>query len=381
MTLTSDLVSELRENPKFSVLARRLRKVVSAAFAARRVERLTGAEVAELDPDLEPLTPEDAETPWGNLLLVLDRGPRDAREWSLLAALWAFDSGTAGELDRDIAEGLWLATATPLAPLGFADRLWTADARKALWERVVGVCLNAATAPAERIALAAALSLAASEEATDAAARLFEGSSDPAVRELIVGRVAARDPLSGELSLRRGRLRTVLLAVTGLLLLASAVRVILRVVLGMRRQVTLALQPGGVALTEATVLLGRPFRTRERFLPSDQIRAIERETRHAGMGLYAGLGMLAVGTYVGTGLLADAVRAPGGSPSLLGTGLLAIALGLLLDFLLFRFSTLRAGAARVAIEPRRGPAWVVAGSDPKRADAWLERFARLRGSV
>jgi hypothetical protein len=136
-----------------------------------------------------------------------------------------------------------------------------------------------------------------------------------------------------------------------------------------------------VALTEATILLGRPLRTRERFIPSDQITAIERETRHSGMALYAGLFTLALGTYVGTGLLADAVRVPGGSPTLLGTGLVLVALGLLLDFLLFRFWPLKQGRARVAIEPVRGPGWVVVGPDPKRADAWIQRFTQLRGSV
>jgi hypothetical protein len=245
----------------------------------------------------------------------------------------------------------------------------------------VAVCLDPTTTASERVTLSAALSLATSEQAAEAAARLFDASQEPAVRELLCSIVAAREPLSGELSVRRSRVRTVLLAVTGLLFVASTWRLVLRFVLGMRRRVTVALQPGGVALTEATVLLGRPLRTKESFVPNDQIALIERETRHAGFGLYAGLFMLALGSYTGMGLLADALRAPGGSPTLLGTGLLAVALGLLLDFLLFRFSPLKEGRARIAIEPARGPGWVVAGSDPKRVDAWIHRFTRLRGSV
>jgi hypothetical protein len=380
MSLASNLLAELPENPKLSALSGRVRAITQAAFRRGRVQWLLGTEVAELDAaSLPALTQEEAQTHWGNVLQVLDRGPSEAQQWSLLGALWALASGT--ELEADVAEGIWLTTHTPLGPLGFADRAWPPPARSALWDRVVASCLDPTTTASERVTLSAALSLANSEQASEAAARLFDASQEPAVRELLCSNVAAREPLTGDLSVRRSRVRTVVLAVTGLLFVASTWRVVLRIVLGMRRRVTVALQPGGLALTEATVLLGRPLRTKERFVPNDQIALIERETRHAGFSLYAGLFMLALGTYTGMGLLADALRAPGGSPTLLGTGLLAMALGLLFDFLLFRFAPLKEGRARIAIEPARGPGWVVAGADPKRVDAWIRRFTRLRGSV
>lgn len=365
MSKASKPTSQTHENAQLSALADRVREVTRRAYGARRPDWVA---VAELSLDGVPAEPA-----------ALLAGEPSAEVWSLLASLWARSSG--GDPEPDADEAVWLCLHTPLEVVSAADRLWPAPSRRVLAERIARGCLDTGAARSERIALSAVLAFTTSEQAADAAARVHDESSEPLVRGLLGFLVAAREPLAGELSLRRSRTRTVLLALSGLLFLASVWRLLLRLVLGMRRRVTVALGPGGLELTEATLLLGRPVRTRERFVPTDEIAAIERETRHAGFGLYAGLFTLAVGTYVGTGLLSDALRAPGGSPTLLGIGLLVVALGLVLDFALFRFSVLRQGQARVAIQPRRGPSWVVAGSDPKHADAWLGRLRRLRGST
>jgi len=91
--------------------------------------------------------------------------------------------------------------------------------------------------------------------------------------------------------------------------------------------------------------------------------------------LYAGLLALVIGSYFGMGLLVDGCRVPGGSFPLFGLGLLFIALGLVIDFLLSTLADSVRGRCRLVIVPRTGGALCVAALDPKRADRLLEVLA------
>ncbi len=87
---------------------------------------------------------------------------------------------------------------------------------------------------------------------------------------------------------------------------------------------------------------------------------------------------LALGTYVGAGLLVDGLRAPGGSAALIGWALLCIALGALADFALTSFSDSRRGRCRLIVRPRRGRRFAVRKLDPSLVDAMLHRLAAAR---
>jgi hypothetical protein len=380
MLAPSELVAELARHPHLAALAQRVKAVCSAAYAKKRVQLLNGEEVADLaGAELAAVSQVDAVTTSGNLLEVLDRGPQAAGEWGLLGALWAHHTASTAT-DEDIAEALWLSTQTPLVPLLYADRAWPSNARSRLWDAVANASLNPVCAFAERAALAATLACADSEEGRVAATRASENAIDPLAYKLLLPGALARKPLIGELTAGRGPIRTTLLALSGLLFVLGTLRVLARFVLGLRRRATVVLHADGISVSQSTVLLGKALRTTERFLPMAQISSIRRETRHAGLALYAGLFCLALGSYVGMGLISDALWAPGGSSSLVSMGLLVVAVGVLLDFLLYRLAGLRGGKARLTIAPRRGPSLVLSGPEVPQADAWVRRVSDVKGA-
>lgn len=94
------------------------------------------------------------------------------------------------------------------------------------------------------------------------------------------------------------------------------------------------------------------------------------------MSFYAGLLALAVGSYVGVATLVDGVRAA--SPSLLLTGLVIVAAGIGLDFLLGSLAPGATGRVRVAFVPRKGPTVCIGNVDAKRADAALRKLSHAR---
>jgi len=90
--------------------------------------------------------------------------------------------------------------------------------------------------------------------------------------------------------------------------------------------------------------------------------------------MYAGLGALALGSYIGVGLFVDGARAE--SPSMLGTGLLIALLGLGIDFAMSSLIPGARGRSRLLIVPRRGFPLCLASVDVAAADRILGRLAR-----
>jgi hypothetical protein len=168
---------------------------------------------------------------------------------------------------------------------------------------------------------------------------------------------------------------TVLFALSGAALIRGGARAIGRIALSYRRPAVLRLSERGLELSHRTEMLGRVLRERELLIPLSNLSSVARETRYRRLGLYAGLIALALGTYVGTGLLVDGVRVPGGSASLIGLGLGAIALGVLLDFVLDLVSDAARKTCRVIVMARTGPHVCIEGLDPAAADRVLARLA------
>jgi hypothetical protein len=181
--------------------------------------------------------------------------------------------------------------------------------------------------------------------------------------------------LQGDLTaLPRGPLLTAFLAITGLLLVIELGRLIGRYVLSLRRTAEVRVTPAGLEVRTRTVLLGKTLLESATVIPRDGLVRVTREILYPGLPMYAGLGALAIGSYIGVGLFVDGARA--GSPSMLGTGLLIALLGLVIDFALSSLIPGARGRSRLLIVPRRGRALCLAQVEVAAADRILGRLAR-----
>lgn len=188
--------------------------------------------------------------------------------------------------------------------------------------------------------------------------------------------------LSGELTSPPGSPAvTVLSVLSGVALVRGALRVAGRLAFAYRRPAELRLSDRGVEISHRTELLGRVLEDAETVIPLSNVARISREVRYARLGLYAGLFALVLGTYVGAGLLIDGSRVPGGSPSLLGFGLAAIALGIVLDYALAVLWDVVRQTCRLVVVPQRGRPLCIQGLDPKETDRVLATLTAMIGGV
>ena len=209
----------------------------------------------------------------------------------------------------------------------------------------------------ERLVGAVALASSTSTGALRQAATLAGVVRDRKLARVLATRAASEtlEPLSGEMtSPPRGPLVTGLLAVTGLLVVVPAVRLLGRVALGYRRPTVVSLsEEGGVRVKTRTELLGRTLRDRDLVVPRAALLRATRDVRYPSLAMYAGLLALAIGSYLGVAAFVDGVRAA--SPSLLATGLAIVALGLGLDFVLTSLAPGLRGRCRMLLRfARRG---------------------------
>jgi hypothetical protein len=365
--------------------------VVGEAAAARRPEWSFTAKVAAAAEEAK-LPRASAETPFGNALKVLESGAEDASERALAAALWAHavaesPRARAEDEDRLAVDILWLATHTPFDATPLLDRalgdeageLWAAVADRI---RRVDEGRGAALGRGEAIVGCAALASSPS----DAAARL-RGDLSARMTDPVLARVLAADrpgAAGGELLLAgeavappRGPVVTALLALTGLLFVLHAARLVGRVALAYKKPAEVALSPEGVRVRSRTQMLGRTLREHEDLIVRGGLVRVVREVRYPRAAFYAGLLALAVGSYIGVRSFVDGVRAA--SPSLLLAGLVIVALGIAADFVLGSLLPGARGRCRLAFVPRKGRVLCVADVDAERADQVIARA--LEGAV
>lgn len=361
----------------------------------------TAAGARRLDPDADrvsrlaqerQLTREEAETSFGNALQVLDHGPMNAAEIGLSCALAAHALAAhpptdRSQTDRASLDLFWLAVHTPFDVTGLIDRALGPGAGS-LWEAVAerirgagrkslpsGDRLDREEALVATVALAAStakiaeyqVSLLAREVSDRTLLRILRASSHDVRKPL--------EPLRGEMAAApRGPWATGLLAVTGLLFVVQAARLFGQLALAYKRPAEiLVLDDGGVRIKWRVELLGRTLRDRDVLVPRTALSRAAREVRFRGIALYAGLLALAVGSYVGVSAFVDGVRAA--SPALLAAGLLIVALGLAVDFVLSCALPGARGRCRIFFVPRSGKTLCVGGLDLTRADAVLTRLA------
>jgi hypothetical protein len=360
--------SDLARHPELPSLAR---AVLERALAAARARDATFLQPGSTAAAPE-LSREQAETPLGNVVDLLTTGATTPELRRLAGQLAAFGlrGGDAAEVAGEL---VWLAAATPCDALAWLDEALGAEAGPA-WTAVAGIVAQAAAHPrAESVVAAAALGASRAEPARRLADELAGRSDDPLLQRLLAGPAAAA--LRGELEPPpRNVALTLLLAATGVLLLTHGARLLGRAALAYRRPASLALGPGGLELRWRTELLGRTLRERELVVPLANLARVTREVRYARAGTYAGLVALALGSYFGVGMLVDGARVPGGSLQLLAFGLLLVALGLALDWLLSSFGDSVRGRCRIVVVPRKGPTLCIAALDAARADATMAAF-------
>ncbi|HEX9295170.1 MAG TPA: hypothetical protein VF881_05030 [Polyangiaceae bacterium] len=172
----------------------------------------------------------------------------------------------------------------------------------------------------------------------------------------------------------RGALLTAVLALTGILLITEIGRLIGRYVLTFRRPTEVRLTETGLEIHGRTLMLGKLLRENTTVIPREGLVRVSREVRYPSLAMYAGLIALALGSYLGVGLVVDGVRAA--SPSMLGTGFLIALLGLGLDFAFSSLVPGIAGQSRVVLVPRRGPVVCIASVNPALADRLLAQLSR-----
>jgi hypothetical protein len=216
------------------------------------------------------------------------------------------------------------------------------------------------------------------------AAAVKDGSSGPSADLLDLGaptlvralRGRAVPWLRGELTAPpRGRTASLLLAVTGIALVARAVRLLGRLLLAYRRPAEIVVaEDGSVRLRWRQELLGRVLVDREFLVPKAALRSALRDVRYPRMALEAGLLALAAGSYVGVSACVDGVRA--GSVSLLAVGFGIAGLGLAADFVLSVVVPGARGTCRVLLTTREGQRFCIGGVAIPQADAFLERLRK-----
>ena len=378
---------------------------VAAEVAARLADaRLRHAATSDIEQVAERvgLERDGAQTDFGNVLAILERGAEDPAERAIVSAFIA--AGLVRQLETiPGSEKKWAERACFLAAhAGF-------DALAALPEGLAPTVLRGlhravaeharqidkGTAPsadrAELLVAAAALAdvvelLGSSDELAQVVSRLGADLGDATAARIITAHasdapstVIASAPSSATLQghlapLPRGALLTFVYAFTGWLLVRAVAILVARYVLSLRRDARITLTPSGVDVDARVAVLGRELRDLSAHYPIGGLASVTREVRFPSLHVYVGLGALLFGTYLGVTFLAWGV--PSTSPRLIAYGVLTLLVGVVLDLLITSLVPGARGRCRVVIVPKRGPRLCIGDVDVRGADRLLADLAR-----
>jgi hypothetical protein len=378
----AEMVEALALHPQSEALVRFVREAALEAAAARRLEfasRFHHPLPHPLPKLPTGLTKGDADTAYGNVVEVLERGVKEPLEGDLLGALLALSARREPDSETEeqafVAHLVWLAAHTPVNALPALDG--ATPEREEVFRVLAVVAANPTQAAAdfgrtEAFVAAAALGVSQAAAAPVARAEALANTDELSIRALLLAGAADLAPLTGELvAAPFAPFTTAVLAFTLVLFSWQALRLVARFVFAYRRPAVLRLTPRGLELTHQVMLLGKVLRDRSTLVPLANLSKVTRETRYARLGLYAGLAALVLGTYFGMGLFVDGLRVPGGSSALLEMAAATIVAGLAIDFVLSSVADSARGKCRLLVEPRTGRRLCVSGVDPASADAML----------
>jgi hypothetical protein len=382
----AEMVDALARHPQSEALVKYVHGVALEAAAARRLDFASRfhTPTAHPPPKLpDGLTKSDADTAYGNVVDVLERGAREPLEADLIGALLALSARREPDSESEeqafVTHLVWLAAHTPVNALPGLDG--ATPEREAVYRTLGVVAADPGRASpdfgrAEALVAAAALGVSTAAAAPAARAEALATSEDLSVRALLLAGAADLSPLQGELvAAPLAPAATAVLAVSLLLFAWQGLRLVARFVFAYRRPAVLRLTPRGLELTHQVMLLGKVLRDRSTLVPLANLSRVTRETRYARLGLYAGLAALVLGTYFGMGLFVDGLRVPGGSGALLEMAAAMMIAGLAIDFVLSSVADSSRGRCRLVVEPRLGRRLCVSGVDAAGADAMLAGLA------
>lgn len=380
-----DVLDSLRSHQQTERLCARVSEVCLSAARAERADWLSAQTVSAEPGPLTALSPSEAETQFGNVLSILDRGAQTPVEWCALSAAVALSTArqwptvarasgpTAAEREH-LKLVAWLAAHTGCNAWAFMALDETCGAGP-FWSDVDGSLDD--WSASEQLALAVGLMEAGSEPALQLKSSWLERSGNPAIATLL--ETSTTSPwLEGQVARPRASgWLFVLQVLSGYALVKTLLASFARYVLWRRQRARVRVSPRGVEILSRTQVLGRAFEESRELIPLSDIRAVKRETRYSSIALYVGLGCLLLGSIVGSGLILDGLRVPGTSPSLLTLGLGLILAGLVLDFVLSHWSTTVGGKAALLLKRTNGPSVLVRDLDPSGPSELLERLSRL----
>ncbi len=381
---------------------------VSAAIASKLADtRARHATAAEIDESAQKVGLEraDAQTDYGNVLSILERGAEDSAERAIVASFVAAGVVRAIEADAGVARKwaerlAWLGAHAGFDPLAALPDGVAADVLRPLHRAVAELArqIDLGKVPeahrAELIVATAALADAVDGQGVDneiaqIVSRLAADLSDPVAARLITARAAdapatvvqtgpSASALHGKLSpVPRSWFWTIVLALSGLLLLRGLAILIGDHILGLKRDARVELLPSGVEVRAKVALLGRELRDIHAVYPNDGLSSVARDVRFPSLPLYVGLLALLVGTYAGVSFLSWGVQAA--SPRLLGYGLLALIAGIALDLVLTSLLPGIRGECRLVIVPTKGRKVCVGRLELSSADRLLADLAKRAG--
>jgi len=373
------LFGQLAAHPRIDDLARLAADtLLGVASAPERGLRATAASLCEA----RSITPTDAETPIGNVVTALGRASDDPTAARLVAALAAraMAATPADGVDAEDQTAVNLVRVASSAGVDVMAALDEAapDRASALWGAIADAVQrhDSQDGPLSRAEAVVAVGLMLSSTHPTARERRTELASTlrtPVLVRLLQSVLhagGAEASLSGEMApAPRGLVATFVLGLSGWLLVSHLWRLLARFALQYRRPVHLRVTTNGVVVKSTTKLLGRVLRETEVVIPIEGLARATREVRFPRAAMYAGLLALAIGSYFGVSWFVDGVRAS--SFSLVATGVVMMALGVALEFLLLSLSPGRAGKCRLVLVPRRGAVLCIGGIDIAQADAVL----------
>lgn len=348
-----------------------------------------------------------AETPLGNLLAMLERGPESSTQWALCGALCVqgFEQSVRKQpterkslVSRFAAHGDFLELGSPyrvLSTLGrMLDAELAAEVHAAIGLLVLGDdhsaphdVARARARNAGRIALLGEAHTAASRAALQTIENSASDAFSRALCALLLGhKTDKREPAACTIHGQTRRfpgapLFSLLRWLSGVALVASAMRLLLAS-FGVRREVEVELGDLGLRVRRRISLLGRVIRTTDEVHPLKVLRRARRATRYPGIHLLLGAFCFALGVVLGGVFSYDAMRLGDSSLAVIGAVMLLVGAGadLLLDVLV------PAGRGRVALELDlgRGSRLQLGGVPIADADLFLQvlwrRVSRLEGS-
>jgi hypothetical protein len=319
---------------------------------------------------------EIAATPAGNLLAILESGPRDQLQSLLVGGFAAAGFGEVclaahGGERRSSAVTLvehlsWLEMATSYRVTPFLGLLLPGEVRGVVEDVLVDAILGEdartpdpaaidGAARARNAARLTTLARAQSDAARTALGRVSDSANDPATRAV------ARALLGEHLRLAAHPLRVQGLAqtpsrrvpfailrwITGIALLSALYRAVC-FLLALRREAEIELEGGLLRVRGRTTFLGKTVRSSEACYTLDRISGAFRRARFALLGSAVGVISLSCGVLLGGHLLFDGVR--GGAPFLLIAGAAAVLLGAALDLAIEVLLPARKGQVELQVD-------------------------------